>query len=89
MREISWHPDAWDEYIEMQSRQPALLKRVNKLIKDIQRNGYKCSIGKAEMLKGDLSGYASVRIDRKNRLVFQAADDEITIIKCGGHYNDK
>ncbi len=59
------------------------------LIKDIQRNGYQCSYGKPERLKGDLAGYASVRLDKKNRLVFQVSDTEVTIIQCGGHYQDE
>ena len=60
MREILWHPDAWNDYIEMQSNNSELLDRVNALIKDIQRNGYNCSLGKPEMLKGNFSGCASV-----------------------------
>ena len=64
-------------------------RKVNNIINDILRNGYKCSYGKPEMLKGDLSGYASVRIDKKNRLVFKADDVTITIAQCGGHYGDK
>ena len=69
MRGVFWHADAWDEYTAMQSDK-SLLNKTNTLIKDIQRNGFQCSYGKPEMLKGDLSGYASVRIDKKNRLVF-------------------
>ena len=53
------------------------------------RNGYKCSYGKAEMLKGDFSGFASIRIDKKNRIIFSADENKITIIQCGGHYYDK
>ena len=50
------------------------MKKVNALIKDIQRNGYKCSYGKPEMLRNILSGLASVKIDKKNRLVFSVDD---------------
>ncbi|MBQ7559763.1 MAG: Txe/YoeB family addiction module toxin [Synergistaceae bacterium] len=87
MRGIFWQPDAWESYKAIQN-QKSLLKKINDLIKNIQRNGYKCSIGKLEMLKGDLAGYASVRIDKKNRLVFQVDDFQVTIIECCGHYND-
>ena len=58
------------------------------LVKDVQRNGYKCSYGKPEMLKGHLQGYASVRIDKKNRLVFSVNDKQISIVECGTHYHD-
>ena len=62
---------------------------MNSLIKDLLRNGYKAESGKIEMLKGNFSGYASVRIDKKNRIIFKADDNQITIVQCGGHYNDK
>ena len=65
------------------------MKKVNKLLKDIMRNGYDCSFGKVEMLKGDFSGFSSVRIDKKNRIIFSADDNKVTVIQCGGHYNDK
>ena len=54
---------SWDEYIELQSDKK-MLRKVNKLLKDIMRNGYQCTYGKAEMLKGDFSGYCSIRIDQ-------------------------
>ena len=88
MRSIRWFPGAWEEYLELQSNQ-ALLKKINRLIKDIQRNGYNASYGKIEILKGQLSGMASVRIDKKNRLVFAISDDTLDIIQCGNYYNDK
>jgi toxin YoeB len=44
------------------------------------RNGYQCSYGKVEMLKGDFSGYASVRIDKKNRIIFRADENTVTVI---------
>ncbi len=88
MRNLEWQSDAWEEYLEIQQTDKTLLKKVNRLIKDIMRNGYLCSEGKPEMLKGDLSGYASVRMDKKNRLVFSAETHRITIIACGSHYED-
>ncbi|WP_331657086.1 Txe/YoeB family addiction module toxin [Oribacterium sinus] len=51
-------------------------------------NGYQC-IGKPEPLKGDLSGYWSVRIDEKNRIVFRITEKHIEIMQCGSHYYDK
>ena len=88
MRNLLWQSDAWKEYESLQAEK-ALLKKINKLLKDIMRNGYQCSYGKVEMLKGDFSGYASVRIDKKNRIIFSADEDTVTIIQCGGHYDDK
>ena len=67
MRGVYWHAKAWDSYVEIQQEKQTL-KKTNALIKDIQRNGFSCSYGKPEMLKGHLQGYASVKIDKKNRL---------------------
>ena len=86
MRNLNWQGNAWDEYLYFQSDKTAL-RKINNLIKDIRRNGYQCSLGKPEMLKGDLSGYASVRISQKNRLVFCVTDDAVFILQCGGHYD--
>ena len=81
MRGVYFDPSAWDSYTDIQAEKA--------LVKDIQRNGYKCSYGKPEMLRGDLRGYASVKIDKKNRLVFRVDDLQIAIIECGGHYGDR
>ena len=88
MHGVYFDPSAWDSYTEIQAEK-ALVNKINALIKDIQRNGYKCSYGKPEMLRGDLRGYASVKIDKKNRLVFRVDDLQIAIIECGGHYGDR
>ena len=87
MRNLLWQSDAWDEYIESQPDKK-LLRKVNRLLKDIMRNGYQCTYGKVEKLKGDFSGYSSVRIDQKNRIVFAADEMTVIIIQCGGHYHD-
>ena len=88
MRELLWSVGAWDDYLELQTDKAAL-KKVNKLLKDVMRNGYQASYGKVEMLKGNFRGYASVRIDHKNRLIFRADEATIYIAECGGHYDDQ
>ena len=64
-----WHDKAWAEYSEWQTRDKKTLKRINLILKSIERDGYGC-IGKPEPLKGNLSGKWSVRIDDVNRLIF-------------------
>lgn len=82
-----WHDEAWETYVFWQHQDKKTLKRINRLLKDIDRNGYRCT-GKPEPLKGNLSGYWSVRIDEKNRIVFRITGDILEIVECGSHYGD-
>jgi len=83
-----WQDGAWEDYLYWQGQDRKTLKRINKLILDIDRNGYS-GIGKPEPLKGELSGFWSVKIDEKNRIVFRIKDNELEIWQCGSHYRDK
>ena len=65
---LLWEEEAWEDYCLWQTRDKKLLKRINTLLKDIQRNTYE-GIGKPEPLKGDLSGWWSRRIDDTHRIV--------------------
>ena len=85
---INWEEKAWLEYLYWQTHDKKILKKINNLLKDIYRNGYNC-IGKPEPLKGDLSGWWSVRIDEKNRLIFKIENDEVKVYQCKEHYSDK
>jgi len=83
-----WQDEAWEDYLHWQSQDKKTLKRINKLIQDIERNGYN-GIGKPEPLKHDLNGYWSIQIDEKNRLVFRITDNKLEIAQCGSHYRDQ
>jgi toxin YoeB len=76
---------AWRQYIDWQTLDKKTLRRINKLIESLNRNGVN-AIGKVERLSGDLSGFYSARIDEKNRLVFYLKDDTIVVVSCSGHY---
>jgi toxin YoeB len=83
-----WHDGAWEDYEYWQTQDKKTVKKINKLLNDISRNGYNC-IGKPEPLSGNLSGYWSVHIDEKNRIVFRINDDSVLeILQCGEHYGD-
>lgn len=69
-----------------QSEDKKILKKINDLIKDIQRTPYE-GMGKPEPLKYDLTGLWSRRIDREHRLVYQANENEIVIYSCRYHYD--
>lgn len=83
-----WDDDAWEDYLHWQSQDRRTLKRINTLIKDIDRNGYD-GIGKPEPLRQNLSGWWSRRIDDANRIVYRIHEGRIEIIQCGSHYRDR
>ena len=83
---ISWEDRAWDDYLYWQKQDKKTLKRINALIKDIQRNPFD-GIGKPEPLRGDLSGLWSRRIDEANRIVYFEQDGNVYIISCRKHYD--
>jgi toxin YoeB len=83
-----WTDIAWDNYLFWQSQDKKTLKRINQLLKDIERNGND-GIGKPEPLKGDLSGWWSRRIDDTNRLIYRIENNKIIIAHCCTHYGDK
>lgn len=81
-----WDESAWSDYLYWQTQDKKTLKRINVLIKDIERNGH-AGLGKPEPLKGDLSGFWSRRIDEYNRLVYRISDDMLEIASCKDHYH--
>ena len=85
MRKL-WTERAWSDYLYWQAQDKKTLRRVNELIKDIERNGY-VGIGKPEPLKGNLSGWWSRRIDDTHRIVYRLAE-YLEISQCRGHYDD-
>ena len=86
-RNIVFVKRSWDDYLYWQTQDRKKLRKINQLLQDIDRNGLN-SIGKPELLYGDLVGWWSCRIDEANRLVFRLKDGIIEIAQCRGHYND-
>ena len=83
-----WSDEAWEDYVYWQSQDKKTLKKINRLLEDINRNVYNCT-GKPEPLSGNLAGFWSVRVDDKNRIVFKVSDNMLEIAQCGSHYRDK
>lgn len=88
MSEKIWSDEAWSDYLYWQAQDKKTLKRINLLIKDIERNGALTGIGEPEALKGNLHGEYSRRINEKDRLVYHLEDGRIFIASCRGHYED-
>lgn len=78
--------NSWEDYISWQTEDKKMLKKINELIKDIQRSPHE-GLGKPEPLKYDLTGLWSRRIDREHRLVYQVSGEDILIFSCRFHYD--
>ncbi|MDA3939578.1 MAG: Txe/YoeB family addiction module toxin [Spirochaetia bacterium] len=83
-----WSDESWKEYLYWQTQDKKTLKRINQLLKDIDRNGNE-GIGKPEPLRHDYQGFWSRRIDHVNRLVYRITNGQIEIAQCGLHYKEK
>ena len=81
----NWFDEAWEDYLYWQIQDKKTLKRINAILKDIERSPFE-GIGKPEPLRGNFSGLWSRRIDEKNRLVYFINDGSIQIFSCKGHY---
>ncbi|MDQ7090449.1 MAG: Txe/YoeB family addiction module toxin [Methylococcales bacterium] len=78
-------PKAWDSYLYWQKTDKAMLKRINSLIKAIQREPFE-GMGKPEPLKHALSGFWSRRINDEHRIVYKVTEDSILIAQLRYHY---
>lgn len=84
---LLWEERGWEDYCYWQTQDRKTLKRINMLIKEMQRDPYS-GIGKPEPLRGDLSGWWSRRIDQANRIVYCEKNGDLIIAACRGHYDD-
>jgi toxin YoeB len=82
---ICWTELAWESYLYWQANDKQVLKKINALVKDIQREPFQ-GIGKPEPLKFELAGKWSRRINAEHRLVYQVNGNELIILQCQYHY---
>lgn len=87
MSKITFSENAWEEYLSWQATDKKILKKINKLLKEIQRTPFSGE-AKPEPLKWSPDSW-SRRINEKDRLVYKVENDNINVIQCKGHYNDK
>jgi toxin YoeB len=83
--ELVWQKHAWEDYVYWQTTDPAVLKKINELIRDCLRNPFH-GIGKPEALKGNLSGCWSRRITAEHRLVYMVREERLHVLQCRYHY---
>ena len=82
---IKFSDHAWEDYLFWQAKDKAILKRINLLLRDIQRSPFE-GIGKLEPLKHQLAGFWSRRVDDEHRLVYAIQDDCVLVAQCRYHY---
>ena len=83
-----WFDEACEDYVSWQTENKKTLKRINTLLKDVERINF-YGIGKSEPLRGELSGFGNRRIDATNRLVHRIREGKLEILSCRTHYGDK
>ena len=81
---LAWSSRAWNDYVHWQQTDKRKLKRINLLIKETMRDPID-GIGNPELLKHDLQGFWSRRIDKEHRLVYSVDQNEILIVACRYH----
>jgi len=84
-RQLAWTAEGWQSYLYWQTQDKRTLKRINKLIEAALRTPFE-GIGKPEVLKENLSGFYSRRIDQTHRLVYAIEETQIVILSCRNHY---
>ncbi|MEA1989046.1 MAG: Txe/YoeB family addiction module toxin [Pseudomonadota bacterium] len=77
--------NAWEDYLYFQTQDRKTLKRINLLIKEIQRTPFE-GVGKPEQLKHALSGYWSRRINQEHRIVYKVHENDLLIAQLRHHY---
>ena len=83
--QLIFSENAWEDYLYWQQTDKQMLRRINLLIKEIQRQPF-TGIGKPEPLKHSLSGYWSRRINDEHRMVYKVEHDELRIAQLRHHY---
>lgn len=82
---IIFMDDAWQDYLYWQQSDKSVLRKINQLIKEINRTPFEGS-GKPEPLRENLAGFWSRRINLEHRLVYKVDNDSIIILQCRYHY---
>jgi len=86
MSNLIFSDKGWDDYLYWQVTDKSIVRKINELLKDIQRNGYD-GIGKPEPLKYRKAW--SRRINHEHRLVYVLDDSgNVLILSVKGHYED-
>jgi toxin YoeB len=83
--QVTFMDQGWEDYQHWLTNDRKVLKKINRLLKEIDRDPFK-GTGSPEPLKHGLSGYWSRRITLEHRLVYRVVDGEIRVLQCRYHY---
>ena len=83
-----WSDNAWEDYTYWQTQDRKTLRKINELLKDIERDPFGGQ-GKPEPLKQEWQGYWSRRINDGDRLIYRIKNGQIEIAACKSHYDDQ
>lgn len=83
---LIFEDQAWEDYLHWQKTDKVILKRINLLIQDTQRNPFSGK-GKPEALRHELSGFWSRRITKEHRIVYRIEEKNLIVVQCRYHYS--
>ncbi len=84
-RALAFVPVAWEDYQYWQQNDKAILRRLNILLKELQRTPY-AGTGKPELLRYERAGTWSRRITDEHRLVYRVEGEVVWLLPCRYHY---
>ncbi len=82
---LTFSDEAWEDYLYWQKQDRKMVERINKLIKEVQRDPF-VGVGKPEPLKHALSGFWSRRITDEHRMVYRVTEYSLEIAQLRFHY---
>ena len=84
---IEFTPIAWEDYEYWEQQDKKTLKKIKKLIKELQRHP-ETGEGPPERLRGDLTGLWSRHINEKDRMLYRINAESVSLITLRTHYSD-
>jgi toxin YoeB len=87
-KKIAFSKKGFEDYLYWQTQDKKTFKKINELLNCLQRESGDL-IGKFERLQGNLSGFCSMRINQKDRLIYKISGEYIETVQCRSHYADK
>ena len=85
MRNITFTDKGWADFIDWSKTDRKIFAKISNLIEETARTPFN-GAGKPELLRHELSGYWSRRINQEHRMVYSVTERSIEIRSCKFHY---